>query len=125
MMRNFQHNKSFQHLAYSKPVLLLLTILLLFFIWGMFGFINKMIVTMNNRELVENKVIELKAEKIKLSAEIAKLQTEKGVEESIRDKFGLAKEGENMIIVVEDKNTPVVENESSSRFFGFFKNFFK
>ena len=86
---------------------------------------GKMAVTRENRKIAENKVAELQNEKIRLSADISKLNTESGIEENIREKFGLAKEGEGLIIVVEDKDKTEAEDESSGGFFSFFKNLFK
>ena len=88
---------------HSKPVLAILGVLVLFFAWGVIGFMGKMEITRQNRKVAENKIAELEERKEKLSSEIAKLKTESGVEESIREKFGLAKEGEGLIVVVEDQ----------------------
>ena len=110
----------------SKPVLFLLAILVLFFIWNMIGLFDKMQDTIKNRKIVEDKINELQKDKEKLSSDIASLNTDKGIEESIRDKFGLAKEGEGMIVVVEDKNSlEVKKNEEDKGFFSFLKNLFK
>ena len=81
--------------------------------------------TRENRKIAENKVQELELEKEKLSSDIAKLKTEKGIEENIREKFGLAKEGEGMIVIVEDKNPQTEQNDFSEGFFSFFKSWFK
>ena len=82
-------------------------------------------ITIENRKLAENKIAELQKEKEKLSIDIAKLKTEDGIEENIRQKFGLAKEGENMIIVVDDQNKPTTEEAEERGFFSFFTNLFK
>ena len=124
-MRNFQQKRGLRNIIHSWPVLAFLGILAVFFAWGVIGFMGKMEVTRENRKIAENKVAELEQEKEKLSSDIAKLNTESGVEESIRLKFGLAKEGENMIVVVEDKNPPIVKKIPSSGFFSFLKNWFK
>ena len=114
---------------YSKPVLIFLGILVLLFAWNVFGFIGKMEITRENRKIVENKVAELEREKAKLSADIARLETEEGIEESIREKFGLVKEGESLIVVIEDKNALQAESrENTGGFFSrlfFWKNWFK
>ena len=126
MMRNFQEKNKWRHLAESKLALMLLGILILFFAWGVVGFVGKMRETAKNRKIVQDKVAELQKGKEKLSAEINKLKTPAGIEESIRDKFGLAKEGEGMIVVVEEKNPPEVQaNAESSGFFYFLRNFFR
>lgn len=110
---------------HSRPVLALLGILVFIFAWGVIGFTGKMRVTVENKKIAENKVAELEKEKEKLSSDIAKLKTEDGVEESIRAKFGLAKEGEGIIVVVEDKNPPPAPKQERGGFFSFFRNLFK
>ena len=91
----------------------------------MIDFMGKMAITAENRKIAENKVRELEEDKEKLSANIAKLKTESGIEETIREKFGLVKPGEDVIIIVEDKNLPVVNDIPPSGFFSFIKNWFK
>ncbi|HBA46130.1 hypothetical protein A2W67_02525 [Candidatus Nomurabacteria bacterium RIFCSPLOWO2_02_40_28] len=125
-MRNFQRKRGWRNILESWPVLGFLGILMLFFVWGIIGFMGKMEVTRQNKKIAENKVAELQQEKIKLSSDIAKLKTEGGVEESIRLKFGLAKEGEGLIVVVDDKNSQeeAIDNFSPG-FFSFFTKWFK
>lgn len=109
----------------SRPVLVFLGVLVLFFAWSEIGFLAKMQMTRENRKLVENKVNELKKEKEKLSSDISKLSTEDGVEESIRTKFGFAKDGEGVIVIVDDRSAPEVPSEDSGGFWSFLTNWFK
>lgn len=112
----------------SKPVLILLFVVLVIFAWSMVGFIGKLQVTKENKEIAEKKVAELEKEKADYEAKIAKLKTPEGVEETIRDTYGLAKEGEGLIVVVDDKNNPNKSNNSEGGFFShlmFWKNWFK
>lgn len=104
----------------------LLALLVLFFAFGVIGFFNKMQVTEENKKIAENKLAELEKQKYKLSGDIAKLNTPEGTEETIREKFGLAKEGEGVIVVVEDKTAKEAEVKSGG-FFSFlaFWNWFK
>lgn len=102
-----------------------LGLLVVVFTWGVIGFIGKIQITRENKKIAENKVAQLKQEKEQFSLNIAKLQTDEGVEESIRDKFGLAKEGEGMIVIVEDRNKANEQKEESSGFWNFVKSFFK
>lgn len=124
-MKSFQPKRGFRNIIHSRPVLALLGILLLVFAWGVIGFMGKMVATVENRKIAENKVAQLEQEKEKLSSDIAKLKTDAGVEESIREKFGLAKEGEGEIVIVEDKNPPKASDSHSKGFFSFFMNWFK
>jgi cell division protein FtsB len=124
-MRNFQHKKGFGHILHSKPVLVLLGLLVLFFAWGVVGFLGKMEITRENRILAENKVADLQKQKDKLTSDIAKLNTPGGIDDSIRQKFGLAKDGEGEIVVVDDKTSAPAPEPSSGGFWGFLKNLFK
>lgn len=125
-MRSFQEKKGFKHILESKPVLLFLAILVLVFAWNVFGFWGKMEETRKNKKIAEDKIVELQQEKEKLSSDISKLKTDQGVEESIRDKFGLVKEGENMIVVFDNKDNSAVPLETNTGgFFSFLKNLFK
>jgi len=124
-MRNFQQKRGWRNILESWPILIFLGILVLFFAWGVIGFMGKMATTRENRKIAENKVAELREEKEKLSSDINKLNTDSGIEENIREKFGLAKEGEELIVIVEDKNVLENQKASSSGFFAFFKNLFR
>lgn len=103
-MRNFQEKKRLKNILESRLVLIFLFIVLVFFAWGVIRLIAKLRETSKNRENAFLKVAELKKTKEHLSAEIGNLKTDKGLEENIREKFGLAKEGEGLIVVVDDKN---------------------
>ena len=103
-MKSFQQKRGFRNIIHSRPILALLGILVLIFAWSMIGFMNKMQMTIENRKIAEDKVAQLEEKKEKLSYDITRLKTDQGVEESIREKFGLAKEGEGLIIIIENKN---------------------
>jgi cell division protein FtsB len=124
-MRNFQQKSGWKNILESRPVLILLGILLVFFTWGVIGFTGKMSATKENKEIAENKLLELRDKSAELSANVAKLNTESGVEEEIREKYALAKEGEGLIMVVEDKNKPVEVEKKPGWVSSFFKKLFK
>ena len=124
-MKSFQHKRGWKDILQSRPVLVLLGILVLIFAWSVFGFMGKMQITRENRKIAEEKLIELEKQKEKLSSDIAKLKTDEGVEESIRAKFGLVKDGEGVIVIVEDKNPPAVPQQESKGFWSFFTDLFK
>ena len=101
----------------SRPVLAFLFIAVIAFAWSVLGFWGK---------IVENKIAELKKKEETFSANIAILQTEAGVEYSIRDKFGWAKEGEGLIVIVDNKSPENNESEKNKGgFFSFFFNWFR
>jgi cell division protein FtsB len=123
-MRNFQNKGSWRNILESKPILVLFGLLILFFAWNVFGFWNKMQDTAKNKKIAEEKVAQLLQQKEKLSADINSLKTDEGKEKFFRENLGLAKEGEDMIVVVEDKTVAPVA-PSSGGFWGFFTKWLK
>ena len=124
-MRNFQEKIGIRHIMQSRLILVFLGVIILVFAWSVIQLVSKAEETAKNKNIAEDKIAELQKGKEKLSSDIAKFQTEKGIEENIREKFGLAKEGENMIVIIEDKNLPEKEEVESNGFFSFLKNWFK
>lgn len=125
-MKSFQKNSRVSDVMQSKTSLVVLGIIILAFTFSMFSFVNKMIETSKNKKIVQDKIAELQKSKEKLNSDIGKLKTEKGIDENIREKFGLAKEGENMILVVDDQTKKEAEQKpESASFWSFFKNLFK
>src|SRR6185369_2304213 len=108
-MRNYHKKRGWKNILQSKPVLAVFSVITLIFAFEVLSFMGKMEVTIENRKIVENKVAQLEQQKERLSSDIAKLKTQNGVEDSIREKFGLAKEGENIIIIMDDKNASKTE----------------
>jgi len=125
-MRNFQKKEKLRRILQSKPFLVFLGIVILAFIFSMVGFMSKMEETIKNRKIAEDKVAELEKSKETFNSEITKLKTDKGKEEIIRENYPVAKNGENMIVIIDDKNQAGTEKESESGgFFSFLKNLFK
>lgn len=124
-MRNFQQKNAWSNISRSKPVLILLGLLLLFFAWNVLNLWKKMEDTAQNKKLVQNQLTSLEQQKQKLSTDINNLQTDEGKETIFRENYGLAKDGEDEIVVEEDPNQPAPAPQSSGGFFGFLKNLFK
>ena len=124
-MRNFQHQRGWKNILESWPVLGFLAILLLFFAWGIIGFFNKMEITRENTKISQDKLTELQQQKETLSKDIFNLKSTSGVEASIREKFGLAKDGEGEIVIIDDKTPAPTPTNKSSGLWGFLTNWFK
>lgn len=79
--------------------------------------------TIKNKKIAEDKVYELEQRKEKLLSDIENLNTDKGKEKVFRENFGLGKEGEGMIVVVEDKSSPPVQRDEEKKgILDFFNN---
>src|SRR5688572_2800520 len=125
-MRNLERRIRWKGIVESKPILLFLGVLVLVFAWSVIRFSAKLEETGRNKKIAEDKVAALREKKEKLSEDIESLNTDEGKEEFFRENYGLAKEGEQMIVVVEEKK-PMEDNdaEASSGFMSFFKNWFR
>lgn len=128
-MRNFQQQqKGWKNIIQSKPFLTLFGIVILIFSWNVFGLWNKMQETRRNKKIIEDKLVALKQQKENISSEINSLNTMEGKEKFFRENLGLAKDGEDMTVVVEEKNLPEAPKSNSPNFFHFlffWKNWFK
>ena len=99
-MKNFQTGRRFRGVMASRVVqgFLLLSLVLV---------ASRAAVLYQNERVgasevmsLERELEELVAHRAELSAEIASLGTERGVEEEIRERFGVVKEGEKVINLV-------------------------
>lgn len=123
-MRNPQDGNWFKRILHSYFGLAILAVLILFFAWSVIKFAGKAQETARNKEIAIEKLVELQKQEVQLSSEINALNTEKGTEASIREKFGLAKEGEGLIVVVDEENKTTKINQEIG-FWSFLKNLFK
>ncbi len=121
-MRSFQHKRRWRDFMESRPILVLFGIVILVFAWSVLSFLGKMRTAQENRALAEAKVEDLRIKKEKLSADIENLKTDEGKEQIFRENFGLAKAGEDLIIIVDDKNIKEAGEEKEDK--GFFSIFY-
>ncbi|MES2023266.1 MAG: septum formation initiator family protein [Patescibacteria group bacterium] len=123
-MKNFQQKSKFKLFMQSRLGLTLLGLFVIFFAYSVFGFMGKAEEAAKNKNLAEEKIVELQKEKERLSTDIQKLQTPEGQEEAIREKFGWTKSGEGLVVVVDDQNKDMgIKKETG--FFSYIKSWFK
>lgn len=115
-MRKFQEKSGFRKIVESRPVLLILFVILLLFAWNIFTFLDKGREAKRNLDIANNKLTELENNKKKLENDLKALDSVDGIEASIRNKYGLVKEGEEVVIVVDDKNAPIEVPEKETVF---------
>jgi cell division protein FtsB len=95
-------------------LLLVLIIVVLREVWEVYG---KKTASASSRREVELKLADLEAREAALRADIAALKTERGMEEALRREYGVGKEGEGLIVIVEAPTTPLLEESSWPAFF--------
>lgn len=121
---NRKNNHSFWH---SPLALIVLLGILVVFIYNIVGLIEKERETTKKKNMILSNIETLRARENSLSKDIEKLKTEEGVEETIRDKYQVVKEGEKMVIIVDEekKEVPLVEKETKHGFVEWIKGIFK
>jgi len=125
-MLDFQEKHKTRRFMYSKPVLVFLAVVLLFFlnkIWGLYQTSEESLGKANEAKAELRSLEERKSE---LEQRVSFLKTERGQESEIRDKFMVGKEGEGVIMVVDQPSattTEIVPPEPS--FWAGFLNFFR
>ena len=125
-MRKWKRNNyKFWH---SPIALVLLFCILVFFGYKIIDLIKKERETAHKKELVLDQISNLQVRESSLTLDISKLWTEEGKEEIIREKYQVAKEGEKMVIIVdENKGNGVGQQAAGSdhNFWGWIKRMFR
>jgi len=119
-MREFSQKRKIRRIMYSPLSLIILFLILFFVVKGFFGVYQKYSFSKDELLKSESELQLLKDKKEKIDHKIQNLETETGIEQEIRSKFDVAKEGEKLIVIVEDEKKDEVVAEEK----GVFGNFF-
>jgi cell division protein FtsB len=114
-MLEFQEKRRYQKFIYSKVTLIILIIVIFFLLNAVWNVYKKQAMTKDNLIKTATVYESLQAREKMLSSEIERLKTDSGAEEEIRERYGLIRPGEEVIIIVDehkDKNSPA--NSSSA-----------
>jgi len=109
-MFDFYEKRKIKQKLYSWPFLIVLAAMSMFLIHGVWGVYEQERTTRINKNQRILYLEELKVREDSLDKEINRLNTDRGIEEEIRQKFEVAKDGERMIIIVD----PPLNNDASN-----------
>jgi len=101
-MREFQDRRRVKKLLHSRYALAVLVVIILVLsraVWGIYLKYEKSQILV---EKSEADLLVLQAREATLTKSINALDTEEGKEKELRDRFGVVKQGEKMIILVDD-----------------------
>ena len=122
-MLDFRERSKMRRIVYAKPTILVLALITIFTARGAFGMYQKSKEAIAKRDKATAELQVLQTREAELNEDIARLGSERGQEEEIRDRFMVAKEGENVIIVADPEGTKTThtvtinEDESDRPFF--------
>lgn len=120
-MLEFQKKRKIRNVFYSKLVLVVILVFLFIFIKATWKFYDKANESRHRKENVEHEMAELVQRKTELEQEIAHLDSSVGMEEELRTRFDLVKEGEETILLV-DENKDATASEATTTKDGFWHN---
>lgn len=101
-MLDFQRKNKWEKEFYHLIVLIFLAILAGFLIKGVIRVYPNYSKTSSVVEDLRQEKSEMTEKKQELAENITRLQTDTGIEEDIREKFNVAKEGEKVIVIVDE-----------------------
>jgi cell division protein FtsB len=100
-MLEFQEKRRVKKFFYSRVTLAILIIVVLYSVSAVWKVYQKQDMTKDNLAKTAASLASLQAREKMLSSEVERLKTEAGREAEIREKFGLVKPGEEVIVVVD------------------------
>ena len=109
----FRDKKRIRHAFYLRGLAILLFVALIFSLNAALGSYSKYKETKTNKIQAQMQLEKLREREENIQKEIARLKTDRGVEEEIRGQFGLARAGEGVIVIVEShENSDLDTNKS-------------
>jgi cell division protein FtsB len=105
-MHDFQKKKRIRKILYSPIVIVVLALIIIILVRGVWGVYMKANISMENLEKEKLELQKLSIRQENLASSIDYLKTDQGIENEIRTKFRAVKEGEKVVIIVDNQVTP-------------------
>lgn len=106
-MIEFQKRKRVKNIIYSPVVLIVLVLVLAFLIRGSWNLRDKAIISKGNLEREKIELQKIVDRKNNLESSIEYLKTDQGVENEIRSKFRATREGEKLVVIVDEGSSTI------------------
>lgn len=125
-MFDFHEKRKIRRIVYSKPFILGVFIVAAFIFMSTY---ERYIIEREMALKLHDRVVEFESLKMRassLEADVEHLRNERGIEEELRSRFNVIKEGEQVVVIIDDekekngesnKETPETQNEGKQSFF--------
>ncbi len=118
-MREFQEKRELKRIIFSRASLIILFVLLIFLSVFTVKTFLKYRKAVQKDEKITEEVRDMERKKSDLAEKIKRLQTASGLEEEMREKFNVAKPGEEVLTIIDkSKENDKINSEDGER--GFF-----
>lgn len=112
-MLDFQKKKRIRKVIYSPITLILLAILFISLLKGVWNVKKKSEFSLSNLEKERIELQKLVTREQNLASSIDYLKTEQGIESEIRTKFRVARDGEMVAIIIDDRGSTSTSSTST------------
>lgn len=112
-MRELQSRQKMKRRLYSMPMLGLLLVLVVLAGRGAHGVLKKRHESAARIVELKNKIATMEERKEELNHDIEKLDTKEGIDEEIKEKFSVSREGEMVAVIVDKRNSATTSPGSS------------
>jgi len=115
-MREIRNKQRVWRLVYSRITIGFLAFLFLLglsAIWNVYGKYQK---SAEDRARAEENLQEFEERVTTLTEDVKRLKTKEGVEEEFRSTFGLVKEGEGVIVILDDEGDTEIQEKMNGSF---------
>ncbi len=103
MVKELRRKQEIKRWLYSYPSLVVMFIITFFVVKGAFGIMSIERENAHRVTALEQESALLVAHEGDLKAEIAKLQTDEGVVEAIKEKFSATRSGEHVAVIIDER----------------------
>ena len=124
-MLDFHQRRKIKTVLYDRTTLIVLSVLVIISLHSTWKVYGKKRESEALKNISVQNVDELTSRDNELKSKIRRLETDSGIEEEIRSKFSVAKQGEQMVVVVEDEISPISTSSPKGIFKVFFNFLFK
>lgn len=104
-MLDIQQKRRFRNIIYHRVTLIILFIIVVLVLHSTWRVYLKKEESVKLKETSSARLSELESRNVELDAKISKLNTTSGIEEEIRTKYSVAKDNENMVIIVREEES--------------------
>ncbi|MHB1330423.1 MAG: FtsB family cell division protein [Minisyncoccota bacterium] len=113
-MRELEKRQKMRRRMYSTPVIIGLLVVTIFLVKGAYSLLLTERRSAEKAEILALKVSSLALREEFLKSEIARLNTEAGIEEEIKSKYNVARPGELVALIVDDTERASTTEEEAS-----------
>lgn len=111
----FQERKKLRKILYAKATLFVLLIILIFVARGTYQVYQKAHIARTGQKEVEKSFEELALHARELEQSVERLKSEQGIEGEIRQKFTVARPGEEVVVIVDESTKKSKNGEAEER----------